>query len=193
VALTRNDAQHAPRVIPPLSPEPSPVTMPLGPTRPVRAGKWQVGSLLVPVGPISEIDPTMIGVDRAAQQVLPGGAIPDYVERAIDAELRGGLEAAVRGEEVGGEDLWLVVVTGPSKVGKSRTLFQALRRVSEGLWRPLQVVAPVDTEAVRALAASGQSSRWDQAPMVLWLDDLEPFLNQGGLCETRRRVPRSCR
>ncbi len=84
-------------------------------------------------------------MDRAAQQVLPGGAIPAYVERAIDVDLRGALEAAVCGEGP-----WLVVVSGPSKVGKSRTLFEALRRVSGGLGRPLRVVAPVDTEAVRA-------------------------------------------
>jgi hypothetical protein len=66
-----------------------------------RAGNGLLSSLQVPVGPISEIDPTMIGVDRAAQQVLPGGAIPAYVERGIDAELRGALEgrcsAGVRG------------------------------------------------------------------------------------------------
>ncbi|MDQ4094447.1 MAG: hypothetical protein M3143_13975, partial [Actinomycetota bacterium] len=113
-------------------------------------------------------------MDRAAQQVLPGGAIPAYVERAIDVDLRGALEAAVCGEGP-----WLVVVSGPSKVGKSRTLFEALRRVSGGLGRPLRVVAPVDTEAVRALVSSGQSSRRDKTPTVLWLDDLEPFLNQG--------------
>jgi hypothetical protein len=88
-------------------------------TRASRGGNWLVGSLQVPVGPISEIDPTMIGVDKAAQQVLPGGAIPDYVDRVIDAELRGALGAAVRGESP-----WLVVVTGPSKVGKSLTLFR---------------------------------------------------------------------
>jgi hypothetical protein len=65
---------------------------------------------------------------------------------------------------VRGEGPWLVVVTGPSKVGKSRGLFEALRRVSGGRWRPLQVIAPVNTEAVRALLASGRSSRRDKAP-----------------------------
>src|SRR5947209_16064819 len=49
-----------------------------------RAGNWLLSSLQVPVGPISEVNPTMIGVDKAAQQVLPGGAIPAYVARAID-------------------------------------------------------------------------------------------------------------
>jgi hypothetical protein len=110
-----------------------------------RTGNCLLSSLQVPVGPISEIDPTLIGVDKAAQQVLPGGAIPAYVECAIDAKLRGALEAVVHAEGP-----WLVVVSGPLKVGKSRTLFEALQRVSDGgLGRPLQVIAPVATEAVR--------------------------------------------
>ena len=96
-----------------------------GQARGSRAGNGLLSSLQVPVGPISEIDPTMIGVDRAAQQVLPGGVIPAYVARAIDAELRGALGAAVRGQGP-----WLVVVSGLSKVGKSRALFEALRGVS---------------------------------------------------------------
>lgn len=153
---------------------PVPAWVSAEPARPVRAGTGLISSLLAPIGPITEIDPTMIGVDRATQQVLPGGAVPTYVERVIDAQLRGAIVAAVRGEGP-----WLVVVTGPSKVGKSRTLFEALRTVSDGLRRPLEVVAPVDSEAVRVLASSGQSSRRDRAPAVLWLDDLEPFLNQG--------------
>lgn len=69
----------------------------------------------------------------------------------------------------------MVVVTGPSKVGKSRALFEALRGVSEGLWgvseglwRPLRVVAPVDTGAVRALLSAGRFSRWDRAPIGKW-------------------------
>ena len=79
-----------------------------------------------------------------------------------------------------GQGPWLVVVSGPSKVGKSRTLFEAIRGVSEGgVSRPLRILAPIDTEAVRALLASDQSSRRNRAPTVLWLDDLEPFLNQG--------------
>lgn len=43
----------------------------------------------------------------------------------------------------------------------------------------MRVIAPVNTGAVRVLLASGRSSRRDKAPAVLWLDDLEPFLNQG--------------
>jgi tetratricopeptide (TPR) repeat protein len=125
----------------------------------------------VPVTPITEIDPTQIGVDPAATQTLLGGAVPEYVGREVDAELRGAIEAALTG------DRWMLVVVGASKVGKSRTLF-------EGLWacsaaERLQLVAPVDGDALRSLLDPGHpmATRPDYA--VLWLDDLEPFLAQG--------------
>ena len=50
----------------------------------------------VPVAPITEINPTLIGVDPAATQTL-GGTEPEYVGREIDAELRGAIEAALTG------------------------------------------------------------------------------------------------
>ena len=38
-----------------------------------------VRRLRVPVAPIGGVDPTLIGVDPAAQTVLAGGVLPDYV------------------------------------------------------------------------------------------------------------------
>ena len=75
----------------------------------------------VPVAPITEIDPTQIGVNPAAMQTVLGGTVPEYVGREIDAELRGAIEAAFTGA-----GSWMLVVVGASKVGKSRTLFEAL-------------------------------------------------------------------
>ena len=40
--------------------------------------------LPVPVAPIDEIDPTVVGVDPAAQSVLPGGRIPQYLADRLD-------------------------------------------------------------------------------------------------------------
>lgn len=45
-----------------------------------------VGCVLVPVGPINEIDPTNRG-GRGGVTDVAGSAIPAYLERAIDAEL----------------------------------------------------------------------------------------------------------
>ena len=132
--------------------------------------------LRIPIAAVARADPTAIGVDPAAQTVLAGGRRPDYLPRMIDAGLRAALVAAMDGLGP-----WLVVVTGRSKVGKSRTLFEALEAVGDntaGRHRPLRLVAPVDVETLRALLAVGRVRR-DRSPAVLWLDDLEPFLNQG--------------
>jgi hypothetical protein len=108
--------------------------------------------LKVPVAPISEIDPTRIGVDPAATQTMLGGTVPEYVVREVDAELRAAIEAAFTAFTGAGS--WMLVVEGPSKVGKSRTLFQALCACSVA--ERLQLVAPVHGEALRSLLDPGQ-------------------------------------
>ena len=135
--------------------------------------------LRVAVAPIAEIDPTLIGVDPAAQTILPGGRVPAYVERDVDAVLRDAVAAGLRGAGP-----WLLVVVGPSKVGKSRALFEALRRCASA--DGLQLIAPIDGAALRELLLPGQDLRLGRAAAVLWLDDLEPFLNQGVTLHTLR-------
>jgi tetratricopeptide (TPR) repeat protein len=125
----------------------------------------------VPVAPITEIDPTQIGVDPAATHTLLGGIVPEYVGREVDAELRGEIEAALSG------DRWMLVVYGASKVGKSRSLFEGLCACSVA--ERLQLVAPVDGDALRSLLDPGQPMATRPEYAVLWLNDLEPFLAQG--------------
>ena len=129
--------------------------------------------LRAPVGAVAGVVPTDIGVDPAVQTILPGGQRPEYVERSKDAELREALSAAVagRGPRV-------VVVRGPSKVGKSRSLFEALLRSVGDDWSPV-LVAPVDGASVTAILTPGEDPTVDAGQAVLWLDDLEPFLNSG--------------
>ena len=133
--------------------------------------------LRIPITPVEEVDPTTIGVDRAAQTVLAGGERPVYLPRERDAALRSEIAQAFRDFE-----RWLVVVHGPSKVGKSRALFEAVRTAGAGA----RMVAPVDGAALKALLVPGQTPRWGSRPLVLWLDDLEPFLNQGMAWQTLR-------
>ncbi len=131
--------------------------------------------LRAPVGAITEVDPTAIGVDPAAQDLLVGDRLPRYIPRGVDDRLCSAIEAAVEGR--GG---FLVVVMGESKIGKSRSLFEALRVCERGCPAAggMRVVAPVDGDALRALLLPGQGPRLGRRPAVLWLDDLEPFLNQ---------------
>jgi hypothetical protein len=44
--------------------------------------------LLVPVAPVSDVDPLLIGVDPAAPTVLSETMLPDYQPRTIDTNLR---------------------------------------------------------------------------------------------------------
>lgn len=128
--------------------------------------------LRVTVGRVGSIDPLDIGVDAASQTVLPGDRVPEYVAREVDAALSRAVGAAVDGE-----GRWLVVGMGRSKVGKSRALFEALRR--HDARQALELVAPVDQDALAALLAPGGMAPAAEAVRVLWIDDLEPFVGQG--------------
>lgn len=124
-----------------------------------------------PWTPVDDVDPTMIGVDAAAQSILPGEEVPEYVVRDIDAQLS---DAIADGRT--GDGPWLVVVSGASKVGKSRALFEALRRSPQ----ELMVLAPTSSAALGSLLTPGQlPPAPSDGDKVLWLDDLEPFLNDG--------------
>lgn len=129
--------------------------------------------LWVEIRPVREIEPTGIGVDPAAREETHLNVdVPDYVKRDVDEELNQALREALDGS---GREI--VVVYGLPKVGKSRTLFEGLRRLAkEGV--DLRVIAPTSGAAVRA-----QLERFEGSPggrndtrYVLWLDDIENFV-----------------
>ena len=122
--------------------------------------------LRVGVAPVTEIDPTLIGVDRAEQRILPGGGVPQYVRRVADSQLVAAVASALDGAGP-----WIVVVHGPSKVGKSRSLFEALLVCARTT--PVDLVAPVDAAALKSLLLPGEGLRRSSCAAVLWLDDLD--------------------
>ncbi len=132
------------------------------------------------VAPIQAIPATEIGVDPAAQDMLPGGETPDYLPRAVDPQVEVALERALDGSGP-----WLVVVHGPSKVGKSRTLYEALRKVcNRGV--ELTLVAPTDGDSVRSLLVPDGTLPETAGRVVVWLDDLETFVAEGVNLDTLR-------
>ena len=136
--------------------------------------------LRAPVAPVAQIDPTLIGIDRAAKQsILLGGDVPQYVSRTADDEVLDAVACALDGSGP-----WMVVVHGPSKVGKSRSLFEAL--LARGQTSALELIAPVDASAVWSLLTPGERLWRESGAAVLWLDDLEPFLNEGVTWQTLR-------
>jgi hypothetical protein len=111
-------------------------------------------------------------VVRAPHTIVPGGSLPDYVPPSADERL----EAAVTAAHSGAES-WIVVVQ-PWKVGKSRSLFEALCScAAEAL-----LVAPVGAPALRSLltpheavgaaqeegmGAERRPRRWASGPLLL--------------------------
>ena len=134
--------------------------------------------LLVPVAAVAAVDATLIGVDKAVQEILPGGALPRYLARDVDESLRAAFAAALDGRGP-----WIVVAVGTSKAGKSRALFEALEHSTRG--KAVELVAPRDGDALRSMLVPGQAPPVQQAA-VLWLDDLEPFLGGNVTVHTLR-------
>jgi tetratricopeptide (TPR) repeat protein len=120
---------------------------------------------------VDQVIPTRIGVDAAEQDILPGGEVPAYVARDADGEVRDAVEAALDGS-----GRWLVVVTGPEKVGKSRSAFEAVREANRH--RPLKLIAPENADALRDSIKAMDEPLPSAPHTVLWLDDLEPFFNK---------------
>ncbi|MFJ8538800.1 serine protease [Streptomyces sp. NPDC093591] len=116
--------------------------------------------------PLSGTDPVRFGAHR----VPDGAGLPDsvgYVPRDVDQELRGAVGSlAGRGG--------LLLVTGDSAAGKTRSLFEAMRAELDE-W----VVCRPDPDA--DLAGLAGSAARQSGRTVLWLDDLEMYLRPDGL------------
>jgi tetratricopeptide (TPR) repeat protein len=131
----------------------------------------------VDIRPVGEVDPTEIGVDPAAREETHLDVdVPEYVRRRpTDEELDKAL-----GEALDGSGRGIVIVYGLPKVGKSRTLFEGLRRLAEQ-GKNLHLVAPTSADAIRSLREriGGRASKPQDPRYVLWLDDIENFVAEG--------------
>ncbi|MFI0466190.1 hypothetical protein ACH347_19115 [Saccharopolyspora sp. 5N102] len=127
-----------------------------------------------------ECDPFLAGVHRARPD-RDGGALPPYVARDADEELRTRVGEA-------GENGGLVLVVGPSTVGKTRAALEAV----QGVLPRHRILAPDPGSDLRRLPElmDRKTPQW-----VLWLDDLEGHLGGTGLSPelldwlTRSRIP----
>jgi hypothetical protein len=114
-------------------------------------------------------DPVMLGVhpcmtlgEHGGKESGPQGKVPVYVPRDIDAVLDEKLAPGT-----------FVLLVGDSTAGKSRTAFEALRRVAADQW----LLVPAEHSSLRALLDAGFNFR----DTVVWLDDLERYLGHRGL------------
>jgi tetratricopeptide (TPR) repeat protein len=118
-------------------------------------------------------DPVSLGVhpavpipreqfERLVQQGLAPTANPPYVSR--DASVA--LDAALTTSQ-------FVLLVGDSTAGKSRTAFEAMRR----LFSDRFLLIPAGPNSLHRLLEAGFSAH----DVVLWLDDLEGYFGPGGL------------
>ena len=126
-------------------------------------GRVATADLRRPVGAIRvrESRPRLLGV-HASIQVDPATTdLPAYVPRDLDANLRSAINAAA---EHGG----FVLLIGGSSVGKTRSLYEAVRDVLPEWW--LIHPDPADADVVAGLAAAPTPRT------VVWLDELQRYL-----------------
>jgi TPR repeat protein len=120
------------------------------------------------VHPAAAVEDLASGPDEAAdaaRQSLPG-RVPVYVPRDLDARLDAALARALAN---GG----LVLLRGDSTAGKSRTAYEAARRLPG----ELRLLIPTKRDSLRALLDGGVELR----EVVIWLNDLERWLGADGL------------
>jgi tetratricopeptide (TPR) repeat protein len=132
-----------------------------------------------PAGCITTRDLGITPSERANSYAAPG-RIPPYVPRLADKAL----DEKLRTKR-------LVLLVGHSKAGKSRTAFEAIRRMSPAprLLIPVRGKALLTGEqAIRRLLNLQPPMDWGPEPAVLWLDELQDFLLSDGLGEALLNV-----
>jgi tetratricopeptide (TPR) repeat protein len=112
---------------------------------------------------VRETHPRRLGVHAAIQVPGVAGELPPYVPRDLDDALRTAITDAADG---GG----FVVLIGSSSVGKTRTMFEAIRAVLPQWW----LVHPdaADADSLSAIAAASIPR------VVVWLDELQRYLDR---------------
>ena len=123
---------------------------------------------------IDEVDPAVLGV-------LPYGLadrvdefnLPVYVRRSVDDALDDALADAVSGRG-------LVVVAGHPKAGKTRTLYETLKRLTPppSTSSPLHVPSKDDYRPLERLAELADLLE-DTHNLVVWVDDAHEHLGRG--------------
>ncbi|MDZ5446907.1 hypothetical protein U2F26_29970 [Micromonospora sp. 4G57] len=108
---------------------------------------------------VREARPRLLGVHASIQVDAAATDLPVYVPRDVDADLRTAISAAQQGG--------FVLLVGDSSVGKTRSLFEAVKAELPEWW----LVQPGDAAAVAEFAG-------DPAPRtVVWLDELQRYLD----------------
>ena len=118
---------------------------------------------------VEELTPYQLGADEEAYG--SHDAPTAYLPRDRDADLRAALVEARTAAEPR-----MVVLRGPSKSGKSRTLYEAV--ASDPELRKATVLAPRSLPALTEILEDRKPAP-TCGTVILWLDDLEQFVSPG--------------
>ncbi|MGV9249600.1 hypothetical protein [Streptomyces sp. NPDC003710] len=134
-------------------------------------GMWVAARMATAVGrPIGQFDDRLVLDDLEVHPALGTGAddgtlsaLPAYVPRAFDDQLKSIVAAALAG------DSSIAVLVGGSSTGKTRACWEAVRKLPQG-WRLWHPIDPTRPDAVLAKLA-------DIAPRtVVWLNEAQYYL-----------------
>ncbi|HEX6153371.1 MAG TPA: hypothetical protein VFZ19_07615, partial [Solirubrobacterales bacterium] len=131
------------------------------------------GYLGHPLCPVEELTPYGLGADPEAPSALQKTGQSEharYLGRDVDGGLREVLLAAADSSTTE-----MIVVFGPSKAGKTRTLFEAVHASLPNA----TAVVPRDAEAIDALAGESIPRAGESDLVVWWLEDLEDYVEVG--------------
>jgi tetratricopeptide (TPR) repeat protein len=125
-----------------------------------------------------------LGVEVEAPEALEAAGLggrshAPYIERDIDEALRARLKDAA-----GRDGVELIVLSGASKAGKSRTLLEAVGAAVPQAW----LLQPADAAALAELASTGPPRELRGGPCVIWLDDVERFVRSDDSGLSRRTL-----
>jgi tetratricopeptide (TPR) repeat protein len=128
---------------------------------------WVRARFTEPMGsPIAQLDPSALEIHRSID-ARTAGDMTTYVLRAHDLLLQEAVDVAVAGASV------LVTLIGDSSTGKTRTCWEAVRRLPAG-WRVWHPLAPTRPEAALAgLSAVGPRT-------VVWLNEAQHYFLEPG-------------
>jgi hypothetical protein len=114
---------------------------------------------------VRDARPRWLGVHASIQIERGADALPTYISRDFDSDLRAAMTIAAN---EGG----FILLHGSSSVGKTRSMFEAVGAIAPDWW----LLQPADVSEIRALADAPTPNT------ILWLDDLQDYLDcPGGL------------
>ena len=133
-----------------------------------------IGTMLEP--PLDATDPWLLGIHPTlASEPLDDLQLPAYIQRDVDPDLDAAFSDATDSKLDASS---IVMVTGMKRSGKTRTLFEAVRRLGPSR-RIFAVRPPIGDDRPLQRLGDTIDALGDSQDLVLWIDDADAHLGRG--------------